>query len=517
MAVPALDAPPRTEPILVRRPQVGVLWRRALLRAGLAPLIVLAPLIALAPTADHRFNIYWHGGLYRDHPLRIVPDTLSSLPGYLRAGNFRPLGRMLEKTLDLLAYTLGDLGVPAGVALRAVEFAVAAALGVAALLFAESVPARGPMFRRPPSTVAAVVPFAVAAGFVAAGRTSPAVLFGGLYLGSAAVVLGVAALLCRVPVNRRVRLWAVPLLIIAGASLACFNELVYFALPLATVAVVARSRLVLVLPWRSIRRNRTLGLLWFGFLPVFVAVRAVIAHYCATGHCYRGSDVTLGPAAIETFPVRGVAWLPPLMWSAAASGGSHRPWLGGIVLLTALLVLAALGLHAVRDLSRLSPVDRRAARALLFCALALLALGAALGALNGDVRTMVAAHRWGQGWRDTAITAPAGALLLASLARRRAAAITMIVVLVLAGGVSAAANKRLRDTVMGTPAARLDDRLAQSMADFDPSPAGIARRCELRDEFFLMFAKTPFSLRRFDESFDAAAKQRAGRRYCPHS
>ena len=83
MAAPALDVPqPRTEPILVSRPQVGELWRRVLLRAVLVPLVVLAPLVALAPTADHRFNIYYFGGLYRDHPLRIVPDTLNSLPGY---------------------------------------------------------------------------------------------------------------------------------------------------------------------------------------------------------------------------------------------------------------------------------------------------------------------------------------------------------------------------------------------------------------------------------------------------
>ena len=59
------------------------------------PFVVLMPLVALAPTADHRFNLYWHGGLFRDDPLRIVPHTLHSLPGYLTLGNFRPLGRML--------------------------------------------------------------------------------------------------------------------------------------------------------------------------------------------------------------------------------------------------------------------------------------------------------------------------------------------------------------------------------------------------------------------------------------
>jgi hypothetical protein len=173
----------------------------------------------------------------------------------------------------------------------------------------------------------------------------------------------------------------------------------------------------------------------------------------------------------------------------------------------------------MRDLPRLSPVDRRAAGALTAIALALLVLGAALGALNADVQQIVAAHRWGQGWRDTASTAPAGALLIAAAAHlmspKRWLLTGLIGVLAVGGTLSAAANKRFRDTVMNTPAARLDDRLAQAMADFDPTPAGQARRCELRDEFFTMFRTTPFSLRRFDQAFDTAAEQRAGQPFCP--
>ena len=525
MAVPTLDAVPpvRTEPILVRRPQVGSLWRRALLRAVLVPLTVLSPLVALAPTADHRFNVYWHGGLFRDDPLRIVPHTLDSLPGYLRAGNFRPLGRILEKALDLAAYTLGDVfGVPANVALRLVEFVCAILLSLVVLLLAESVVARGPVFRRPPSTLTALLPFAVGAGLVAAGRASPVVLFGGLYFASAALVLGVAAAVCRIGADRRIPVGWVPPLVVGGAALASCNEIAYFALPVATVAVAARGRLVLGLPWRRLAGSapaRVLALLWLGFLPVFVAVRAVIQHYCAAGHCYRGSDVTLGPAVLATLPVRLAAWFPPLMWPTAVHSGSHRPWLGGVVLLLALAVLVSLAVHAVRDLRRLSRVDRRSAAALAVVALALLLLGATLGALNADVQQIVAAHRWGQGWRDTAVTAPAGALLIAAAAHlmphRRWLLAGLIVLLACGATVSAAADKRFRDTVMNTAAARLDDRLAQAMADFDPTPAGAARRCELRGEFFAMFRAAPFSLRRFDQAFDAAAEQRAGVPFCP--
>jgi hypothetical protein len=183
MTAPTLDAPapPAGVRFVAEGPSAGALWRRALLRAALVPVPVLAPLVALAPSRDHRFNIYWHGGLFRDDPLRIVPHTVDSLPGYLRLGNFRLFGRMLEKGLDLAAYALGDLGVPANVAFRLVSFASMVLLTVVAVLLVESVVARGRMFRRPPSTLAAMVPFAVAGGFVAAGGASPAVLFGGLY------------------------------------------------------------------------------------------------------------------------------------------------------------------------------------------------------------------------------------------------------------------------------------------------------------------------------------------------
>src|SRR3712207_7800514 len=70
------------------------------------------------------------------------------------------------------------------------------------------------MLRRPPrsplfpytalfrSRLAAAVPFAVGGGFVAAGSASPVVLFGGLYLLSAALVLAVAAAACRIDPER---------------------------------------------------------------------------------------------------------------------------------------------------------------------------------------------------------------------------------------------------------------------------------------------------------------------------
>ena len=488
----------------VARPPIGAPWRRALLRAALAPLVVLAPIVALAPTADHKYNVYWHGGLFRDDPLRIVPDTLDSLPGYLRNGNFRPLGRMLEKLVDLAAYALGDFGVPANVGLRVVSIVAAMLLGVATLVLAESVLTRGRLFRGEPSTVSAMVPFAFAAGLVAAGRSSPVVLFGGLYFTTAALVLLAVAAIVRIG---RIRAWHVPLLVIGGAALAAFNELTYFTLPLATVAVTARGRRA---------PAGALTALWLGFLPVFVAVRLLIKSYCDTGPCYSASDVTVRPAAFETFPVRAIAWLPPLQWQSALRGGGA---LSALTLALALAALAVLAWTALRDLPRLRSVDRRSAAALLVVAVALIALGAALASLSADVQQLVAAHRWGQGWRDTAVVAPGGALLLVAVAHlarpRRLLLGGLIAVLVAGCAVSATANKRFRDTLLASPIARLDDRLALEIADFDPTPAGATRRCALRAEFFALNPGGDTLARHFDLAFDTAARQRAGRPFCP--
>jgi hypothetical protein len=500
-----------------RLPSYRRLWRRVWQRAVLVPLVVLMPLVALAPTADHRFNLYWHGGLFRDDPLRIVPHTLASVHGYLTLGNFRPLGRMLEKTLDLAAYALGDwFGVPVTITFRLVSFAGAIVLTVVAVLLAESVVAPGRLRAGAPSTLAATVPFAVGGGFVAAGSASPAILFGGLYLLSAALVLGVAAAMCRI--ERRIGWWRSGALVLGGAALASFNEVGYLAVPLATVAVVVRQRVVLRRGWRRIRSGpgvRGMVLLWIGFLPVFVAVRLVIRSYCAAGQCYRGSDLAVGPRVAEAVPARMVAWLPPLMWQSATEG-ARRPWPVGAVTVLALLALAALAWRAARDLPRLAPVGRRQGYGLAAVALAALVLGATLGALNADVQALVARHRWGQGWRDTAVTAAAGGLVLAGvlhgLIRRRI--VVVLVVFALVATASTAANKSYRDQLATREPARLANRVAAEMADFDRTPAGDARRCALRAEFRTRYAASAFSLKRFDQSLDTAAAQQAGVRFC---
>ena len=219
-----------------------------------------------------------------------------------------------------------------------------------------------------------------------------------------------------------------------------------------------------------------------------------------------------GPDMLRAGPVRMVAWLPPLMWRTAGRPIAGRGGPGAC-----LRVLAVLGWLAVRDLPRLSTVDRRQASGFAAVAFALLVLGATLAALNGDVHAIVAAGAWGRGWRDTAVTAVAGALLLVALGHLvrawRTVGVALVVVLVLAGAASAAANKRYADRLDTSAPAVLANRVALEMAGFEHA-AGNLRRCGLRAEFRTMYADSAFSLNRFDQSLDVAARQMAGVAFC---
>jgi hypothetical protein len=512
-------------------------WRGAARRAVAVPLVVLAPLAALAPTADHRYNVYWHGGEIRHNPWELIEYSFVTIPLYFTNGNFRPLGRMLEGAVDLAAFLLMDfLGLPANVALRAVSFAAAALLTVVAVLFVESLVARGRLVEQVPSRLSAAVPFAVGAGFVAAGGTSTTILFGGLYWLSSALVLAVAAVLCRavtvdpVPVGR----WRGTLALLTGMALAAFNEMAYLALPLAVVAVFARGRWVLGLDRRRLLATagaRLTGLLWLGFLPIFLPVRIMIFMRCSDGSCYQGSDLSLGPQALLTWPNRMLSWLPPLMWQTATRS-TEGAWLTGAVTLAAALILGVLAGRAWLDLKSLAPVDRGQAYGLTAAAAAVLVLGSSLAALNVEVQGRVADGRWGEGWRDSAVTGVGGPLLvlaLCALVTYRQRLVTGILVVLLAGTatVSTAANKAWQDATAHNRSAILNNAVAHEIADFDRSRAGNERRCALREEFRQTYqngvsnakdtaeypgARSPIG--RFDATVDTATRQLYGARFC---
>ncbi|MGX6604159.1 hypothetical protein ACWKSP_18790 [Micromonosporaceae bacterium Da 78-11] len=509
---PVRAVPTPAAPAPVARP-----WRAVAGRCVAVPLIVLLPLVALTPSADHRFNVYANGGLYLTHPWRMLRSVVTSVPLFLDLGNFRPLGRIVEWSLDTAAFALTALtALPVNITLRLVSFAAAIVLCMTVVLFAESVTARGRVFAGTPSVLVALLPFAVGAGLVAAGRTSTTVLFGGLYFLSSALVLAVAAWACRVT---RVGPFTAILAVLTGAALAAFNEIAYLAVPLATAAVLLRGRIVLGRSWQGTLLGPGggfAGLLWLGFLPVFLPVRALIYRACAHGGCYSGSDIRL-PGAAAALPNRLVSWLPPLMWQR---GTDQRP--GAAILLLALLALTFLAVRAARQLPRLVALDRRQALGLVAVALVLLVLAGTLASLNSDVQALAEQGAWGQGWRDSGLTTAAGSVLLLALpaVARRRYAIGALAVLTVAGAVSTAVNQDFHDSSAGGRYPYLHDRIAQEVADFDPTPAGDARRCTLRTQFVQTSVLNHHGIgyqpevERFDVSLDRASRQLAGRRFC---
>jgi hypothetical protein len=538
----AADRPDRTGEVTgppPENPGTRRLWRSAARRAALVPLVVLAPLVALAPTADHRYNVYWHGGEIRSDPFELIRYSWVTIPLYFDNGNFRPLGRMVEGFMDLAAFLLMDFaGLPANVALRVVSFVAAMVLTGVAVIFAESVVHRGRLFASAPSRLSAAVPFAVGAGFVAAGGTSTTILFGGLYWLSAALILAVAAVLCRAVTaeSRRVGRTRGALALLAGAALAMFNEMAYLALPLAVVAVLVRGRFVLGLDRRQLLASagtKLTGLLWLGFLPVFVPVRVMIFLHCADNACYRGSDLSLDGQALVALPNRMLSWLPPLMWQTAtrsADGG----WVVGALPLVAAVILGFLAWRAWKDLDGLSPVDRGQAFAVAIAGFAVLLFGSCLAALNAEVQSRVADGRWGEGWRDSAVTGVGGPLLVLGLLaaacagrRQRWGVGTVVVLLAVTATISTAANKAWQTDTVGNKSSILNNAVAHEIADFDRSAAGDARRCGLREQFVVLYQngisnskdlyeypgqRSPVG--RFDATVDTATKQLYGVRFC---
>jgi hypothetical protein len=459
-------------------PVLDPVWRRVFLHCLVVPLTVTAPLLSLVADADHRYNVWWHGSIGQERPWRLVTDNLRSVPMYVGFGNFRPLGRMLEWSVDTAAYVFGEVThLPVQVGLRLVSALAAGALCAAAVVFAEAVTATGRMFAEPPARPIALLPFAFAAGLCAAGRLSTTVLFGGLYFLSAALVLAVAAWVARGP------RWGA-LVVLAGATLAVFNEVAALAPPLATAAVLARG---------GPARLRPALLLWAGFLPVFVPIRFVLYQACRDGGCYGNSDLVLGPGAGGALTNRLTAWLPPLQWGEAMrDAGSVSKVVFGV----AVVVLALLAARVVVEAPRLPGLGRRGAVRLVVAGGPVLLLGAALGSINPQTQTLAEAGRWGLGWRDSGLTTAGGALLLAgllALAGRVLVTRLALVVLVLLGAGTTTVNQAYAVGGDRLPYAVLTGAIATEVAQFDRGPAGNTRRCALLDQFDALFRDVPYS------------------------
>ena len=101
-------------------PPVGPLWRRAWWRAVLVPLPCWRRSSRWRRPPDHRFNIYWHGGLFRDDPLAHRPGHHPSLPATAaratsgRSGGCWRRRSTCSRTCSPTSRAAGQRDVPAG-------------------------------------------------------------------------------------------------------------------------------------------------------------------------------------------------------------------------------------------------------------------------------------------------------------------------------------------------------------------------------------------------------------------
>jgi hypothetical protein len=496
------------------------------LRAAAVPVLVVVPLLGAAPKADNRFNPYRFGGEYADRPWHVVTEQVASIPGYLERGNFRPLGRMLERSLDLSTYlTSTAFTLPMNVALRLVHLVAVAVLTIALLVLVETVTAPSPLRRTPLSTASLLVPFAFAAGLVAAGSLSTVVMFTDLYFLSTALVLAVASGAARYGslTRERLSLGGAALAVVVGAALASFNEVTYLAPPLALVAVVARGRLTLALPWRALVRSaavKALVLGWLGFLVVLVPIRFVIARNCADGSCYDNSAIAVGPELLPALWHRLTSWQPVSFYRGVANEFDLWVQVRNPVTLLLVLALAYLASGALREVPHRRPLARREVAALALLGGAILVLGASMAATSEAVQRLVS-EGWslGSGWRETQLTVAGASLLVVAgaqlLAVRRPRVTTVGVVgLAVLAATTLVTNQGLAQRQAADDEAVVHNAIAVAVNNFVDDDAGDALRCRLFEDFVTMYPDRDEWHTRLERALDAATQARYSRDFC---
>ncbi|WP_454084897.1 hypothetical protein [Georgenia sp. Marseille-Q6866] len=506
-------------------------WRGLLWRAGLLPVAVMLPLLNLPLIADHRFNVFQFGGDLAQRPVDIVLGPIRDTPRYLELGNFRPLGRIVEKAQDYLTFELmSGLDLPATLGLRLTALLFAALLGVSVVILVATLSSHGRAMQEAPNAAASISALALPAMLIATSISS-VVLFTSLYFASAALVLLAGAAAGRRAWYDTSRAGALPLVVgaLAGGALAAFNEVAYLAPPLILMTVVARGWLTLGLSPRQLLRTKALKLaltVCVGFAAVFVPVRLLIARACADGSCYVASDINVSSDAIAALGHRLLSANPFAAWAAAEGTAPGWSSLKNLATVCVLVLAVALAVGIWRQLRRAALPSKRAAGALGVTGFGLLLLSSTMMALSAEVQGRVEGDGWpiGNGFRDVPLVAASVALLaaavtvglahlLASRGRRPAPVLTVMAVLV-TGAVLVTTHTNVEFAADQRPSANgaLFDRISLAMLHLDESTDD--ERCQLLDEFADAYPKRTDWQGRLDRALDTAATAMAGTTFC---
>jgi hypothetical protein len=501
-------------------------WTGALTLSAVLPSLAAVPLLGVPLLDDDRFDLYRWGAEYAGRPTGIFVDQIQLIRFHIaHHGNFRPIGRMLERGQDTIVYLVSEgLALPANLVLRGWFMLSVGLLGIAICLFVGTITSKQPTLRGAPSRPVILAGSSLAPLIVASGRDAPVVMFTDIYLQSVALGLLVAAGACRLDYFRSRPLRWIELVVAAvtGVAVAAFSELAAITAPLAVIAVFARGMWTLGISWRALVRLPVTGILTSGlagFFGLFVPIRLVIFTRCREVACYAPSELHVSSDSLGLLVERTASWMPPLAWPVAADGWGVQAYLPSHPV--QVLLATTVGLTSLLVLRRLHAVEEVDPRPLFAAGGALILLGGALGASNAYLQYR--ALPIGAGWRDSSLTVVGGTLLVVAIietalrARPEAAGVTLRFVtasLALMLIMTINVNSAWATSVREQDESRTLNAISLSLAHFDSSDRGNEDRCRLLRRFLAPYAVGEYAERRMEAALDVTAKRLGAAPYC---
>ena len=312
------------------------------------------PLTGFALQAEQRRALVRAAREFGSSPLAVAHFAVDTVGLFLRAGNFRPLGRFLEQAEHAFAFEAAEA---TGLSLHSVQgvlrlvlvaaMAMTSAQVVSAVMRSAGVAG--------PRALLAVYSLVLGTTLVASHHLSSLAAFPVLFLGSPLLILAVSLAVARdADMQPRPLSWHEPLtMALLGAAAAMVYDLVYMAPALGAVLIVVRAAVAGqgardLLRTAAVRRWAALAA---GFLAVFVPVRAAISAQCSAQYCNPASEVVLSADVAQLAGERVLTGVPPAGWvhtvERVAPYG-YRAGLGDLAgnWLVAVLVVAAVVLCA---------------------------------------------------------------------------------------------------------------------------------------------------------------------------
>ena len=310
------------------RRQHGILQEPMLHVAGPSALM-MAPLLGLAFHSDQRIMMYWLTGKFGADPFAIVNQNLAEIDGFLRQGNFRPLGRFIIYMEQTSIFEIaGGTGVAPHVVQGVLRLIMVSALAVAAMCFilalyrsAErgSIAGTGTARDRflnlstPVPSVLAGFPLVFASMIVVSGALHPVSFFPFFFVSMAVYVLLVPLYVCSdtAMTQSGIRLRHAVLCAVLGMISAMTSEILYLVPVVCLLTVASRGLLSRLAPGELVRSSASYRLIALsaGFLAVFVPSRLAIAAECSRNVCYEGSELSVSTLALEQWLGRALAGL----------------------------------------------------------------------------------------------------------------------------------------------------------------------------------------------------------------